>query len=395
MKTKPPDDDVVTVYGFPAEPTTPLYHPSGGDGRFAEQILENPPERPRRLPRWMNQRMAGRGLGLFIAFLVVLMVSGPVRRTLFGAGATAGSPVPGTMVWSVRMGANAVAAVISEPPTRQAVVLAVPAQTSVDLPGGGPGTFGAAATTPGMAVAAAQATVNIRVPHYLVIDQTDLAALVDRLGGIEVDAEAAFKSGSQTLGPGVVKLFGSDALAYLATASDPDDLTARWEDLLTGLLGGPDEAGLWIFPLGQSDDVTRAARMLAAAHGSLVGELPTAPSDLGLAPGLKAIAAFVQKSFAAPGAPLVRVVVLNGNGRPGMGALISARLAPLGYRVVSAQNASSFKTEATQVVAGDESFIPQADQVVATLGVGKVYVGVQPTGIADVTIIVGKDFGKP
>ena len=46
-----------------------------------------------------------------------------------------------------------------------------------------------------------------------------------------------------------------------------------------------------------------------------------------------------------------------------------------------------------QVVAGDESFIPEADQVVATLGVGKVYVGVQPTGIADVTIIVGKDFG--
>ena len=77
-----------------------------------------------------------------------------------------------------------------------------------------------------------------------------------------------------------------------------------------------------------------------------------------------------------------------------MGALIASRLATLGYRVVSAQNAASFKTVSTQVVAGDESFIPEADQVVATLGVGKVYAGVQATGIADITIVVGKDFGR-
>jgi anionic cell wall polymer biosynthesis LytR-Cps2A-Psr (LCP) family protein len=94
-----------------------------------------------------------------------------------------------------------------------------------------------------MAVAAAQATLNIRVPHYLVIDQSDLGALVDRLNGIEVDAEAAFKSGSLQLGPGVVRLLGSDVIAYLTTATDPDDLTARWEDVLTGLMAGPDDAG--------------------------------------------------------------------------------------------------------------------------------------------------------
>jgi len=320
---------------------------------------------------------------------------GPVRRILFGSGHAVGSPAPGTMVWSVRMGSGSLVVLISEPPAREPVVMAVPAQMTVDLPGGGPGTIGAAATTPGLAVAAAQATINIRVPHYMVIDETELQALVDRLGGIQVDVEAAYASGSQVLGPGLIKLLGTDVAAYLSTATDPDDLTARWEDVLTGLIAGPSDPGLWTFPLGQSDDISRAAKMLAAAHGSPVTELPTAPSDGGLVPDAKAIAALVQKYFAPPGPSLVRVIVLNGNGRAGMGALIEARLSPLGFRVVAAQNAPGYRTHDTEVVAGDDGFVAQAEQVVAALGVGRVYVGVQPTGIADVTIIVGKDFGRP
>jgi hypothetical protein len=298
------------------------------------------------------------------------------------------------MIWSVRAGAGSLVVVISERPTGLPVVMAVPAQTVVDLPGGGPGTVGEAGITPGLAVAAAQATLNIRVPHYLVINESDLQALVDRLGGIEVDVEAMFPSGAQTLGPGMTQLLGRDVAQYLATATDPDDLTARWEDVLTALMSGSSNPGLWTFPLGQSDDISRAAQMLSAAHGSSVAELPTAPSDGTIQPDIKAIAALVRQSFAAPGAPLIRVVVLNGNGRPGMGALIATRLAPLGYRVVAAQNAPSFRMQSTKVVAGTDSFIPQAEEVVAALGLGKVYVGQQFTGIADVTIIVGKDFGR-
>jgi hypothetical protein len=386
MKTQTPDD--LTVYGFDDEAS------AVAEGRVAEQALENPPERPRRIPRWMNPKSSGAAIGLFLAFLMVIFVSGPVRRIVFGNSASAGSPAPGTMVWSVRTGASSLVVVISERPTGPPVVMAVPAQTVVDLPGGGPGTVGEAGITPGLAVAAAQATLNIRVPHYLVINESDLQALVDRLGGIEVDVEAMFPSGAQTLGPGMTQLLGRDVAQYLATATDPDDLTARWEDVLTALMSGSSNPGLWTFPLGQSDDISRAAQMLSAAHGSSVAELPTAPSDGTIQPDIKAIAALVRQSFAAPGAPLIRVVVLNGNGRPGMGALIATRLAPLGYRVVAAQNAPSFRMQSTQVVAATDSFVPQAEEVVAALGLGKVYVGQQFTGIADVTIIVGKDFGR-
>ena len=386
MKTQAPDD--LTVYGFDAEPV------EVAEGRVAERALENPRERPRRIPRWMNPRSGGAAIGVFLAFLMVIFISGPVKRIVFGVSSAGGSPVPGTMVWSVRVGASSLVAVISERPVGTPQVMAVPAQTMVDLPGGGPSTVGDASINPGLAVAAAQATLNIRVPHYLVINESDLLALADRLGGVVVDIEAPFASGGQTLGPGQTQLFGRDIGAYLTAATDPDDLTARWEDVLTALMSGSSSPGLWTFPLGQSDDITRAAQMLAAARGSSIAELPTAPSDGTIQPDLKAIAALVKQSFAAPGAPLIRVVVLNGNGRPGMGALIAARLASLGYRVVAAQNAPSFRMPNTQVVAATDSFIPQAEQIVATLGVGKVYAGVQATGIADITIVVGKDFGR-
>ena len=75
-----------------------------------------------------------------------------------------------------------------------------------------------------------------------------------------------------------------------------------------------------------------------------------------------------------------------------MGAAISAILAPHGYRVVAAQDDAYHDEPLTQVVACNEAFLPQAQQVMALLKAGNVYVGAQPTGIADITIVVGKDF---
>src|SRR5207245_856838 len=127
-------------------------------------------------------------------------------------------------------------------------------------------------------------------------------------------------------------------------------------------------------------------------HGELISELPTAPDDGATQPDSKAIGLMMQRSFAPSPQPLIRVVVLNGNGRPGMGAIVASLIAPSGYRVVAAQNADNFKAAVTQVVAADSSLLPQAQEMVTLLGVGKVYVGGQPTGIADITIVVGKDF---
>ena len=47
---------------------------------------------------------------------------------------------------------------------------------------------------------------------------------------------------------------------------------------------------------------------------------------------------------------------------------------------------------ASQIAASGEAFMAKAQQVQALLGAGMVYVDSQPTGIADITIVVGKDF---
>ncbi len=69
-------------------------------------------------------------------------------------------------------------------------------------------------------------------------------------------------------------------------------------------------------------------------------------------------------------------------------------LAPSGYRVVSSQNPETFDTSETQVVAAMTEFLTEAEQVRGPLGLGKVYVGPQPTGIADITIVMGKDYSR-
>ena len=367
--------------------------PEDFDWRAADDALENPSERPETRIRRHTPRAIGFVGGAIAMLVLVSVLTGPVRRLVGAAAAGAIRPAPTTLAWAIQTSSGSLIAVVSLPgANRPASLVVIPSDTIVDLPGGGAGTIGAAATTPGMTVAAAQATLNVRVPHYLLINEADLEALVDRLGGISVDTEEAFVSRGQPLGPGPEHLLGADVAAYLAAFNqEPGDLTSRWEDVLTGVFNGPTDPRLWTFPLGQGDDVSLAGRILAAAHGTPLFELPTVASDGVVEPDIKAIAALTSRTF-VPTPPLIRVVVLSENGRPNMGAAISAILAPHGYRVVAAQDDAYHAEPLTQVVASNEVFLPQAQQVMALLKAGNVYVGAQPTGIADITIVVGKDF---
>jgi hypothetical protein len=59
---------------------------------------------------------------------------------------------------------------------------------------------------------------------------------------------------------------------------------------------------------------------------------------------------------------------------------------------VAFQNLSTFDQEETQVVASSSEFLAAAHRAQRLLGVGSVYRTDQPTFLADVTVIVGKDF---
>jgi hypothetical protein len=377
-------------------------------GWSSAELEPQPPPAPtpaERLNRF-SPRKTGFVAGLLAALLVFLWVAGPISPLRRRSVAAIHVP-PTSLAWGVRLSANqTVTALVSTPSGQQPIVVAVPTQTLVDIPGGAP-TVGAAASSPGLLVATVQALLNVRLPHHLYVSETDLEALVDRLGGIQVQVGTAFLSGGQQLGPGQVKLLGTDVAAYLdegaaldlqaligdeaaTNTTPPGELTSRWEDVLTGLLAEPHDSRLWTVPLGEGDDVSFAARILSGASGSAVIEFPTAPTDGGLSPDDKSVAAMLARFV--PSTSLIRVIVLNANGEPSLGAAIDALLAPHGFRVVASQNAGTFKEPETQIIAANDGFMSRADQVMAVLGAGKVYVGAQPTGIADITIVVGKDF---
>jgi len=82
---------------------------------------------------------------------------------------------------------------------------------------------------------------------------------------------------------------------------------------------------------------------------------------------------------------------VNGSGAPGLGTRIDGRLAPYGYSVVTSENASRFDVNRSTVVASGEGNLKAAQVAAKILGVKSVKVSDQPTSLADVTIIVGKD----
>src|SRR4029453_1024701 len=105
--------------------------------------------------------------------------------------------------------------------------------TLIDLPGGSPTTVEAATGSPGALLASMQATLDQRIPHYLISSDADLQSLIDRMGGIPVLVEESFVWQGQTWGPGETTLPGGAAMEYLRSAA-PLDATGRWEGVLTG-----------------------------------------------------------------------------------------------------------------------------------------------------------------
>ncbi len=90
--------------------------------------------------------------------------------------------------------------------------------------------------------------------------------------------------------------------------------------------------------------------------------------------------------------PRPRVEVLNGNGRIGTTGPIAALLVEKGYRILKTDNADRDDYAETQVIAQGREHQQDAIDVQRILGSGEVLLEArQPSGIVDLTIIVGRD----
>lgn len=359
--------------------------------------LEPPESRYRARTHRVRRRRRRARVALTVTTLVVLvgLVGSAVGVHLLRARhrqapVSVNALPPTSLVWAVNDGHETFVTVVAVRGSQRPMAVVIPGGTAVDLPGGGAPTVGAAATTGPEALAAVQAVLDRRVGYYLWMSEQDLSGLVDALGGVTVQTEAAFTDAGQTLGPGPVKVNGAQAIAYLQQSTGTD-ATGRWEDVLSALLTPGQGSSAWPTLPGRSDGPGTVGRLLSGAMGAPVTELTVGQETLGLVPDPKALAA-LQSSLGRSLGPLIRVVVENGSGAPGLGDAVQQLLAPRGFRVVASQNLPKFDVAHTEIVAANASFLPWANAAQRLLGAGRVYVGEQATGIADLTIIVGKDF---
>ena len=258
---------------------------------------------------------------------------------------------------------------------RPAMVLAIPAAITINLPGQNLGTLAEAAATgdAGLVEVATENLLGAPVDQTILEPLSSITGMVDALDGIDV-RDRPFS--------------GADVSRYLTEipADAPVDLAfLRWQDVLEGLIGAAPEE-----PEGLPD----ALRPLLVATDPSLLALPVV--DIGgglLRPNQDELQALVEERFVPPTEVLVRLVVLNGVGTPGIGKDVARILVPEGYQLVSSGNANTFDLEVTQIIASSRADLDAAERAQDLLGAGEISLGNQPTGLADVTVVVGEDFG--
>jgi hypothetical protein len=252
--------------------------------------------------------------------------------------------------------------------------LVVPMQAVVTIPGQGEGTVGEALGLPPRQAATAVANLlGVWIDHYAVVGPGRLREAVDRAGGIPV-------GGDVVDGDGVVSLL-EDA---------GDGATSAFQLVVGGLLSG--EMTWRETDLVDADEPSAALRSLDAAEGAQVGAVQVfEPADGVFRADPDELRRSLVDVFGGPDRQVVDVIVLNGSGVPGVGELVAERIVPDGFRVVLSDNAQTFDHRETLIVVGSADDVALAERVRDLLGSGSVNVSV-PSGIAPITIVVGKDF---
>jgi hypothetical protein len=290
-------------------------------------------------------------------------------------------------VVSVRGAPHALVGVVGVHPNRPSAALVLPSDVTIVAPGQGETRIEGVAALAGdsMRIAVSNA-IGAWARHYGVLDLDALAAAVDRAGGLPVDLPEPVTLEDQTLDVGEVDMSGDDVGAYLALAEGGSE--ARWTAVLDALLStGP----LTAADVVDSDDAQAFVELLGSASDATAEIAPTAPVAARATVLDQPAADELTRDLFGGHAP-TPIVVQNGNGRPNVGEVVAARLLPAGFRVVVSQNAETFRHRRTEIAATDPEFADEAERVQELLSVGRVVVSQVPSGLADITIVVGRDF---
>lgn len=91
---------------------------------------------------------------------------------------------------------------------------------------------------------------------------------------------------------------------------------------------------------------------------------------------------------------VVRLIVYNGAGKPGIAGEAAQELIRGGFRVVDTKNADNFKYAQTQIIVQNKD-MTAGESVRKLLGTGKIVNQPSDQDVADVIVIIGKDYKPP
>ena len=313
----------------------------------------------------------------------------PVPSVAASDGASAPIPAlqPTTFAISVRDAAVPLIAVVHVGGEGEVPALTIPADMQLEVPGlGESSTAGIARQNAERMRSALSNTLGTWIDHYLVLDLQEVAVLADAAGGLTVTLPGQITFSDGVVGPGPVTMDGTHVSEYLGI--DGPNAFTRWEVVLPALLTARTGGSL----TGQSDELGAVARLLPVGAAVRIDTFPTRISaSSSRVPDFDGLDAMMASDFGVLSPP-VPVLVQNGVGDPGVAAEIPALLVPKGFRIVLSANADSFDHRTTLVIAGGADHVTEARRVLRALGVGELGVTEVPSGLADITIVIGKDF---
>jgi len=313
--------------------------------------------------------------------LVVAMLAAASAGVLLATRATdrsaareAAPGVRGLSLLVVRTEAGPLAALAGSTGFDRSGALVLPTEAALTIPGQGEATVGEALELPGRKAATAVGNLlGAWVDHHATIDVGDLVALADELGGVELAGE----------------LRSSEDLRPMLEEPAPG-AAAGLQVVLETLLGAHvpwDPSNL--LDADAAEDVVETLRSAAGSRVVMLRLEELADGVFRASP--EQVSQALVDAFGGPAEEAVPVIVLNGNGVPGIGELVAERLLPGGFRIAVSDNASSFDHDETLVVVGSPDHVGLGQRVRDLLGVGSVSVSIG-SGIAPVTVVVGRDF---
>ena len=269
----------------------------------------------------------------------------PLDTTIPGSPA-ASAPAPPSVVWMIPTSHGDQIAVVGLPNSAPAVAIAVPSESHVILPAGDISTVGVSANSGPRAQAVAQNVLLKRVGHYLVTSPANFGKLVRRprghpgpdRGAVHVRRTPDQPGQRQDEGRHGRRVpFPGEHQRGDRPVGGPARGCARRRARVVG----------WA-TVGESDDPVVVSRLLAA---STRRDRARDADGAGLrrrdrGRPRRARPRCCPSSASSLGS-LVRIVVVNGSGAPGLGTAIDGKLAPYGFSVVTSENASRFNVKRT------------------------------------------------